>query len=47
MLIIIPDRSEYSVSDSKDSVDFRIDHSFPKEVDANTNDHILRKMKIH
>ena len=35
------------MSDSKHSVDFRIDHSCPMEVDENVNDQILRKMKIN
>ena len=30
----------YSVSDTKGSVDFRIDHNYPMKVDANVNDRI-------
>ena len=30
----------YSVSDTKDSVDFRIDHNYPMKVDANVNDRL-------
>ena len=29
---------DYSVSDSKNSVDLKIDHSYPMEVDANVFD---------